>query len=113
MTNPRIPYGRLVRRNFVRWAREQRNPKPSWLLKWDEIDDDQREVDMRIGEAVAAAERQRIRMASRAQHVAQELSNALTGHGSTKVDNDLAAASEETIALLESALTALEAVAHD
>lgn len=112
MTDPRIPYARLVRLVFVRWAREQRDPKPSWLLKWDEIDDGQKEVDMRIGEAVAAAERERIRLASRAQHVAQDLSSALTGHGSSKVDGDLAAASEETIALLESALAALEVVAH-
>jgi hypothetical protein len=112
MNDPRIPYGRLVRATWVNWAREQFDPQLSWLLRWDEVGNGQREVDMRIGEAVATAERERIRLASRAQHVAQDLSNALTGHGSTKVDSDLAAASEETIALLESALAALEVVAH-
>lgn len=45
--------GRLVREIWVAWAREQPDPKPSWLLGWDEIDAGQREVDMRIGESVA------------------------------------------------------------
>jgi hypothetical protein len=39
----------------VEWAREQPNPKPSWLLPWEDIDDGQREVDMRIGAALFAA----------------------------------------------------------
>jgi len=47
--------GRIVRDTWVAWAREQPDPKPSWLVGWDELDDDQREVDMRIGEALAAA----------------------------------------------------------
>lgn len=47
--------GRLVRETWVAWAREQPAPKGSWLAGWDELDDGQREVDMRIGEAVAAA----------------------------------------------------------
>jgi hypothetical protein len=112
MTDPRIPYGKLVRTVWMNWGREQPDPKHSWLVPWEDLGDPQREVDMRIGDAVATAERQRIRLASRAQDVAQDLSNALTGHGSTKVDSDLAAASDETIALLESALAALEVVAR-
>ena len=52
--------GRLVRQVWMDWAREQPDPKPSWLAGWDELDDGQREVDMRIGEAVAAAERERL-----------------------------------------------------
>lgn len=52
--------GRLVRETWVTWAREQPDPKPSWLTGWDELDEGQREVDMRIGEAVAAAERARL-----------------------------------------------------
>jgi hypothetical protein len=51
--DPREPLGRLVRDTWVTWAREQPNPKPSWLAPWDELDDGQREVDMRIGAAVA------------------------------------------------------------
>ena len=53
--------GRLVRETWVGWAHEQPDPKPSWLVPWEELDDGQREVDMRIGETVAAAERERIR----------------------------------------------------
>jgi len=55
--------GALVRSVWVEWAREQPNPKPSWLIPWEDLDPGQREVDMRIGEAVAAAERKRIRSA--------------------------------------------------
>jgi hypothetical protein len=53
--------GRTVRETWVTWAKHQRNPKPSWLTGWDDLDADQREVDMLIGEDVAAAERERIR----------------------------------------------------
>jgi hypothetical protein len=51
--------GRTVRETWVTWARRQRNPKPSWLTGWDDLDADQREVDMLIGEAVAEGERKR------------------------------------------------------
>jgi hypothetical protein len=52
--------GRLVRQVWVDWAREQTNLKLSWLVPWElswlvhweELDDDQREVDMRIGETL-------------------------------------------------------------
>lgn len=49
---PRELAGRLVRQVWTEWAREQPDPKPSWLLPWEELDDAQREVDMRIGEAL-------------------------------------------------------------
>jgi hypothetical protein len=52
--------GRLVRETWVTWAKRQRHPKPSWLIGWDYLDADQREVDMLIGEAVAEAERKRM-----------------------------------------------------
>jgi hypothetical protein len=52
--------GRLVRETWVQWAREQPDPKPSWLVPWEQLDEGQREVDCRIGEAVAAAEREQI-----------------------------------------------------
>lgn len=51
--------GRLVREAWVAWAREQDDPKPSWLVPWEELGDGQREADIRIGEAVAAGERAR------------------------------------------------------
>ncbi|HEY3652365.1 MAG TPA: hypothetical protein VGL33_30655 [Streptosporangiaceae bacterium] len=47
--------GRIVRETWVAWALEQPDAKPSWLVRWEELDDGQREVDMRIGEAVAAS----------------------------------------------------------
>lgn len=53
--------GRLVREAWVAWAREQPGPKPSWLVPWEDLDEGQREVDMRIGEAVAAAQREQDR----------------------------------------------------
>lgn len=52
--------GELVRRFWVDWAAGQPDPKPSWLTEWGDLDEGQREVDMRIGAGVAAAERERI-----------------------------------------------------
>ena len=57
MTDDREPLGRIVRETWVAWAKEQPEQKPSWLVSWDELDDGQREVDMRIGSAVAAEAR--------------------------------------------------------
>jgi len=45
--------GRIVREVWVRWAKEQPNPKPSWLVPWEGLDEPDREVDRRIGEVVA------------------------------------------------------------
>jgi hypothetical protein len=57
--------GRIVRAAWVAWAKEQPAPKPSWLIPWEQLDAGQREVDIRIGQAVAAqaaySERARIR----------------------------------------------------
>jgi hypothetical protein len=61
MTEPiREQRGRLVRETWVTWAKRHRSPKKSWLVGWDDLDEDQREVDMLIGEAVAEAERERL-----------------------------------------------------
>jgi hypothetical protein len=47
--------GRLVRDTWVAAVRDlAEDPKPSWLIPWDDLDEFQREADMRIGEAVAA-----------------------------------------------------------
>jgi hypothetical protein len=51
--------GRLVRSVWTQWASEQPAPKPSWLVPWEELDAGQREVDIRICQAVAAVERER------------------------------------------------------
>jgi hypothetical protein len=51
--------GRCVRDAWVKWALEQGDPSPSWLVTWDGLDESdpvdagQREADMRIGEAMA------------------------------------------------------------
>lgn len=47
--------GRLVREVWVAWAREQPAPKASWLVPWDGLGEADREVDRRIGEALARA----------------------------------------------------------
>lgn len=50
-------YGRLVRETWIGWAREQPNPKPSWLVPWEGLSEPDREVDRRIGEALAVQAR--------------------------------------------------------
>jgi hypothetical protein len=57
ITEPRELVGRLVRQVWVEWARERPDAKPSWLLPWEDLDDGQREVDMRIGAALFGAGR--------------------------------------------------------
>ena len=54
--DPREPYGRLVRETWVAWALEQPDVKdhPSWTKPWDDLSERDKEVDMRIGSAVAA-----------------------------------------------------------
>ena len=42
--------GRAVREVWIEWAKTQPNAKPSWLTPWEELDDEQREVDIKIGE---------------------------------------------------------------
>jgi hypothetical protein len=80
MTDDREALGRLVRRVWTDWALEQADPKPSWLDTWSELDDGQREVDMRIGAAVAKAERERIAALLQAQaDREQEAADAFPG----------------------------------
>jgi len=42
--------GRVVREEWIAWARQQSDPKPSWLVPWEELPEPDREVDRRIGE---------------------------------------------------------------
>lgn len=46
-------WGSLVRELWVAWAREQTDPKPSWLVPWGELCEADREADRRIGTGVA------------------------------------------------------------
>jgi hypothetical protein len=45
--------GRFVREAWVRWAQTQPNPKPSWLVSYDALDEPDKEADRQIGEAIA------------------------------------------------------------
>lgn len=47
--------GKVVRATWVAWAKEQPNPKPSWLVEWDALPEPDKEVDRRIGRAIYAA----------------------------------------------------------
>lgn len=55
--NKRERLGRLVRDVWITWAREQPDvaEHPSWLVGWDDLSERDREVDRRIGTAVAKA----------------------------------------------------------
>jgi hypothetical protein len=53
--DPREQLGRLVCEAWQVLAREQAHPDAKWLTGWSDLDEDRREVYMRIGEAVAAA----------------------------------------------------------
>ena len=45
--------GRLVREEWVKWAKEQPAPKPSWLVPWERLPEADKEVDRRIGRRLA------------------------------------------------------------
>lgn len=47
--------GRRVRDVWLEWASEQPGPELSWLTPWEELTESEREVDRRIGEALAAS----------------------------------------------------------
>jgi hypothetical protein len=89
---PRELLGRLVRQAWLKWAREQPEQKPSWLVPWEELDDGQREVDMRIGDALfdAGVQSERARLfnersnwltdaAPSTQHDADDVASVSTG----------------------------------
>jgi hypothetical protein len=56
--NRPLPYsrdalGRMVRQAWVSWANAQPNPKPGWLLPYDQLSESDKEADRKIGEFVA------------------------------------------------------------
>jgi len=89
MTNDRNDLGRNVRDVWVAWASRQLNPKPSWLVQWDGLDESDREVDRQIGEALYA--RGAADIAARDSEIAEltqqvsRLTEALRGIYATKV----------------------------
>lgn len=44
--------GKKVREVWIEWAKEQPNPKPSWLVPYIQLSEPDKEVDRRIGEAL-------------------------------------------------------------
>lgn len=44
--------GKIVREEWIAWAKEQPNPKPSWLVPWEGLSESDKEVDRRIGSAL-------------------------------------------------------------
>jgi hypothetical protein len=45
--------GRMVRETWVKWAQTQPNPKPSWLVPYEQLTESDKEADRQIGEAIA------------------------------------------------------------
>lgn len=45
--------GRIVRKVWIDWAKEQPSPKDSWLVPWEGLAEPDKEVDRRIGETIA------------------------------------------------------------
>lgn len=50
MSMSREELGKEVRKVWLEWAVQQPNAKASWLAEWDELDENQKEVDRLIGE---------------------------------------------------------------
>lgn len=46
--------GRRVREVWIEWAKRQPNPKPSWLVPYDDLDEADKEADRCIGAALWA-----------------------------------------------------------
>ena len=91
--DPRDFLGQRVREVWVAWAREQPDPKPSWLLPWAELAESYREVDRRIGEALfkmgAEAEAFTTRITAASAHsTLAELRDALFAAVEGDVDPD-------------------------
>jgi hypothetical protein len=47
--------GRVVRDAWIQWAKGQLICKPSWTTSYDNLPEDDKEVDRQIGEAIIAA----------------------------------------------------------
>jgi hypothetical protein len=76
--------GRIVRETWVKWAREQPEPKDSWLVPWEDLDKGQREVDARIEAAVRVSERERLAQIAGTEAAAGERARLLAAARSLK-----------------------------
>ena len=67
--------GQLVRVAWIEWAKEQPNPRASWLVPWNKMMESDREADRRIGEYVAArcVTPELLRVESRAEQLEGEV----------------------------------------
>lgn len=54
MVNKKECLGKVVREAWVEWAKTQPNPKPSWLVGWDDLPETDKEADRYIGYKVQA-----------------------------------------------------------
>jgi hypothetical protein len=54
-TEIRESLGRIVRKMWVEWAREQPAPKVGWLWPWEDLSEPEKEVHRRIGAALFLA----------------------------------------------------------
>jgi len=45
--------GRLVRAAWISWAQQQPNPKPSWLVPWEDLAEEDKEADRVIWDQIA------------------------------------------------------------
>ena len=52
-------YGQIVRLVWIEWAKEQPNPKPSWLVPWGDLPEPDKEVDRRIGARIVEVSKPR------------------------------------------------------
>ncbi len=55
--DPRERLGRAVREAWVKWHDEKPHPKESWCITWEFLDEDNKEMDRQIGDAVLAEQR--------------------------------------------------------
>jgi len=78
--------GRLVRAVWVEWAEEQDAPKESWLLPWEQLDEEMREVDRDIGEAVAMRAQRRLARQMEIREKNQEEREAWSRNQQEEVD---------------------------
>ena len=53
VSTDRETLGRIVRKVWIDWAKEQPSPKDSWLVPWEGLAEPDKEVDRRIGETIA------------------------------------------------------------
>jgi hypothetical protein len=84
-TLDRDTLGRHVREQWVRWAQSQPNPKPSWLVPYDELSEADKEADRQIGEHIYLLTKLHCEVA-----VAMESERTLTGAASRLAQQSVA-----------------------